>query len=111
MFKHILVPTDGSEDSEQAMEAAIELAKLCGARVTALQGLEYARFITTSDGWLDAASESALEQEANAKTLAIRLLVERPSGLGCNAKLSWPPICVSSMPLKMPRTVEGATSL
>lgn len=34
MFKHILIPTDGSELSERAIRAGIELAAATGARVT-----------------------------------------------------------------------------
>lgn len=34
MFKHIFVPTDGSELSRLAVERAIALAKECGAQVT-----------------------------------------------------------------------------
>jgi len=40
MYKHILVPTDGSELSEKAVEAAIKLAKLAGARITAFHAVE-----------------------------------------------------------------------
>jgi nucleotide-binding universal stress UspA family protein len=36
MFKNILMPTDGSEHSERAIERGIELAKLCGAKVTGI---------------------------------------------------------------------------
>lgn len=36
MYKHILVPTDGSSRSERATQAAVELAKALGARVTGL---------------------------------------------------------------------------
>lgn len=36
MFKHILIPTDGSTLSERAALAGIELAHAVGARVTAL---------------------------------------------------------------------------
>jgi nucleotide-binding universal stress UspA family protein len=36
MFKHILMPTDGSEHSEKAVQRGIELAKLCGAKVTGI---------------------------------------------------------------------------
>ena len=36
MFKHILVPTDGSPLSERAVHGAIALAKENGARITAL---------------------------------------------------------------------------
>lgn len=35
MFKHILVPTDGSELSQKAIDGAIDLARTVGARVTA----------------------------------------------------------------------------
>ena len=36
MFKHILIPTDGSQLSEQAATAAIRMAKALGSRVTVL---------------------------------------------------------------------------
>ncbi len=40
MYKHILVPTDGSALSDKAVEAAISLAKLLGARITAFHAME-----------------------------------------------------------------------
>ncbi len=40
MYKHILVPTDGSALSDKAVEAAIKLAKLAGASVTAFHAVE-----------------------------------------------------------------------
>lgn len=40
MYKHILVPTDGSALSDKAVEAALKLAKLSGARVTAFHAVE-----------------------------------------------------------------------
>jgi len=39
MFKHILVPTDGSELSRRAAAAAIEEARATGARLTALHAM------------------------------------------------------------------------
>jgi nucleotide-binding universal stress UspA family protein len=36
MFKHILIPTDGSRLSDRAVSAALELAAAVGARVTGL---------------------------------------------------------------------------
>jgi nucleotide-binding universal stress UspA family protein len=36
MFKHILVPTDGSKLSDQAVKQAIDIAKALGAKITAL---------------------------------------------------------------------------
>lgn len=35
MFKHILVPTDGSDLSQKAVDGAIDLAQAVGARITA----------------------------------------------------------------------------
>jgi nucleotide-binding universal stress UspA family protein len=46
MFKHILVPTDGSELAAAAVERGIELAKAVGARVTFLTVLEPYRALT-----------------------------------------------------------------
>lgn len=40
MYKHILVPTDGSALSDKAVEAAIKLAQLLGARITAFHAME-----------------------------------------------------------------------
>jgi len=34
MYKHILVPTDGSKLSAKAVRTAARLAKICGARIT-----------------------------------------------------------------------------
>jgi len=36
MYKHILIPTDGSDLSRKAVLHAVQLAKDCGAKVTAL---------------------------------------------------------------------------
>jgi len=36
MFRHILIPTDGSETAERAARQAIELAKALGASITAV---------------------------------------------------------------------------
>jgi nucleotide-binding universal stress UspA family protein len=40
MFKHLLIPTDGSEVAERAVIAGIAFAKSVGARVTAFTALE-----------------------------------------------------------------------
>lgn len=37
MYNHILIATDGSELSERAVQQGLTLAKLCGAKVTALK--------------------------------------------------------------------------
>jgi nucleotide-binding universal stress UspA family protein len=40
MFKHVLIPTDGSELSKKAIDAGIAFAKESGARVTAYYAVE-----------------------------------------------------------------------
>jgi nucleotide-binding universal stress UspA family protein len=40
MFKHILIPSDGSPLSEKAIKAGIELAKQLGAKVTAFCAIQ-----------------------------------------------------------------------
>jgi nucleotide-binding universal stress UspA family protein len=40
MYKHILVPTDGSALSARAIEQAIDLAKSVGAKVTGMKDCE-----------------------------------------------------------------------
>ena len=40
MYKHILVPTDGSALSDKAVAAAIKLAQLLGARITVFHAME-----------------------------------------------------------------------
>ena len=53
MFKHILLPTDGSEASLKAIQKGAELAKALGASVTLMTAVE--RF---SGGLISAASRS-----------------------------------------------------
>lgn len=50
MFKHILMPTDGTEHSERAVERGIELAKLCGARVTGIHVMQDYRMMLGPEG-------------------------------------------------------------
>jgi nucleotide-binding universal stress UspA family protein len=45
MFKHILVPTDGSDYTRTAIIKGLELAKLMGADVTALYVVDQTSFI------------------------------------------------------------------
>ena len=50
MFKHILMPTDGSEHSERAVLRGIELAKLCGAKVTGIHVMPDYRMMIATEG-------------------------------------------------------------
>jgi len=45
MFAHILMPTDGTDHSERAIKRGIELAKLCGAKVTGIHVMQDDRLL------------------------------------------------------------------
>jgi nucleotide-binding universal stress UspA family protein len=64
VFKHILMPTDGSEHSERAVERGIELAKLCGAKVTGIHVVPDYLHLLGHEGGMDAATEVKMEAEA-----------------------------------------------
>lgn len=70
MYKHILIPTDGSDLSKKAITHAVELAKFHGAEITAVvitnpyHAAAYGEFVyETADEpaaeWLAAATEAA----------------------------------------------------
>lgn len=65
MFKHILIPIDGSELSTRAAKAGIELAKLTQARVCALHVIPPFQAIAYM-GAILAATEYAYNEEAKA---------------------------------------------
>jgi nucleotide-binding universal stress UspA family protein len=64
MFKHILMPTDGSDHSETAIKRGIELAKLCGARVTGIHVLPDYRLAISDDGSFDPSLHGKMDAEA-----------------------------------------------
>lgn len=76
MFKHILMPTDGSQHSERAIERGIELAKLCGAKVTGIHVMQDHRLLDAGDGWIETAGEE-MEQEAREQAAAFLSFVQR----------------------------------
>ena len=69
MFKHILIPTDGSDLSRKAVRYGVQLAKASGAKVTAL---------TVTDPYLAATMDAVLipvgEEDYEEQS---RLLAER----------------------------------
>lgn len=73
MFKHILLPIDGSELSLRAANMGIELAQACGARIYALHVVPGFQALAYMSEAL-AASEPAYIEEAMA--LAVRYLAQ-----------------------------------
>ena len=81
MFKHILVPTDGSKLSQKAVKEAIELAKETSANVTALHvypkfaGSPYGTFGPAEDV-LEEAHKNQARAEGDALFAGIRKLTD-----------------------------------
>ena len=74
MFKHILMPTDGSDHSERAVGRGIELAKLCGAEVTGIHVVQDFRLMGATDEWMsDAVMDEKVHDEG--RESAARFLV------------------------------------
>lgn len=73
MFKHILVPTDGSELSKTAVRQGVELARQSGARITFLH-VVMPFHVVAADGEMLGATGA--EYEKRARQRAERLLSE-----------------------------------
>jgi nucleotide-binding universal stress UspA family protein len=67
MFKNILVPTDGSEQSQRAVRIGIELAKLHGARITGIHVIPDYHLLIAYEGAFDPVTEERIEEEAKAR--------------------------------------------
>lgn len=77
MFKHILLPTDGSELSLKAVQMGVDLAKACGASVVALyvvapvQAIAFAEMAVPADyDYTDEAAGRAQRYLDDAKAIA-----------------------------------------
>ena len=69
MFKHILIPTDGSKLSEAALRAGIQLAREQGAQVTVLYVMpDYAALMYTGEAMMTY-STNDLNKDADAARL------------------------------------------
>lgn len=83
MYKHILLPTDGSERSIRAVTAGIELAKALNAKVTALFVSE-PTYIPGADEGLEPRAEAALStvaqraKEAGVTSVCVSMLGDTP---------------------------------
>jgi nucleotide-binding universal stress UspA family protein len=63
MFQHILIPTDGSDLSQKAVQYGVQLAKQVGARVTALT-LTEPYHVASMDAVLVSVGEDEYEEES-----------------------------------------------
>lgn len=70
MFKHILLPTDGSELSRTALKAAVAFAKESGARVTGLHVIPEFHTLTYQPEMVqDTRAQYAIDSAAHSRKL------------------------------------------
>ena len=87
MFKHILVPTDGSELSNRAVEGAVSFAREAGAKVTFLFAKPGRQGYFFGEGALEQPMEpdrfAALEEQHAQDILRRAAEVARKAGVAC----------------------------
>jgi len=81
MFKHILMPTDGSDHSEKAIERGIELAKLCGSRVTGIHVVPDYRLAIAYEGAFDPVTHEKAEEEVRARAASFLEFVQKTAAV------------------------------
>lgn len=87
MFKHILMPTDGSAHSEKAVERGIELAKLCGARVTGIHVMQDYQMMMASEGMVPPGMEEQMDKQAREQAASFLDFVQKAAdaaGVPCD---------------------------
>ena len=94
MFRHVLIPTDGSARSRKAARAAIAFAKAMGAKVTAYHGLEMNPSYFGGDGMaLDPSLLDTIEKQARKqaqKYVTDVAKAARTAGVACETYVTKP---------------------
>ena len=90
MYKHILVPTDGSELSRSAVHEALALAKTLSARVTGVHVIS-SRPLSSLEAWVHGSKDSAAHllviQKENARRFLTEISVRaRAAGVRCQCQ-------------------------
>jgi nucleotide-binding universal stress UspA family protein len=87
MYKHILIPTDGSELSERAIEHGVALAKALEAKITAVTVSEPLPALSFGSGAIANAPEHYKEEivEAAEKHLDLVRKAAAAAGVACDA--------------------------
>ncbi|WP_312548780.1 universal stress protein [Massilia sp.] len=90
MFKHILIPTDGSELSERAVLAGVSFAKEGGAQVTGVTALPEFRTFTLDSDMIETTEDEylAASERRGDKFLATIVDAARVAGVTCNTVLA-----------------------
>ena len=114
MFKHILVPVDGSSTAQLAVDKAIGLAKAFGSRVTAIFVIDPYPFtgVGTDFAYGQAEYLSAATAEATAAIKAARTAIEE-AGVAVDASVieahtAWRGVVQSAESLQADLIVMGS---
>jgi nucleotide-binding universal stress UspA family protein len=86
MFKHILLPTDGSKLSDEAIRVAVQLAKTVNAKVTGFYVMpEFHVFTYKTEMIEDTKSEFAKDSKAHAaQYLSVIETIAKAAGVTCD---------------------------
>lgn len=82
MFKHILLPTDGSPAAESAVHACIHLAKLTGARITAVHVMPILHMFTYEPGVTESVHDQVRKDREQHSKKYLELVVQRAAAAG-----------------------------
>ncbi|MBY0577415.1 MAG: universal stress protein [Burkholderiales bacterium] len=96
MFKHILLPTDGTELSEEAIKKAVAFAKSVGARISGFHAIqEYSPVLASeSFGYFDPATVELFEKNAEAYARNCLSFIEKSAqeaGVDCDCSFETSP--------------------
>jgi len=89
MFRHLLLPTDGSQLSEAAIHAGVELAKSIDAKVTGFYAMPKFHMLTYQTEMLtDTKEQFAKDCKAHAERfLAVIVQAAKEAGVPCETAL------------------------
>jgi nucleotide-binding universal stress UspA family protein len=82
MFRHILIPTDGSELAEKAIRYGVELAKGEGAQITALTVSKPFHVMTLEPGMLTDTPEAYAKHVAHQTSKYLDVVSKAAKGAG-----------------------------
>ena len=87
MFKHILMPTDWSEHSERAVKRGVELAKLCGAKVTGIHVMPDYQMMMAEEGMVPTGLDESMDEQAREQAKRFLTVVQdaaKAAGVPCD---------------------------
>ena len=109
MFKHILIPTDGSELSQKAIRTGVELARFHGARVTGVHAIPDYHLMIAYEGAFDPVTEERIEKEARSRADGYLEFIQKACGdtigLACDQTKSFS-VLLARVTRWPPRTLE-----